>query len=430
MLLIKDGFVIDPKTGAEGKRDILTDGDRIVKIEPEIDERDIEGGVHVIDAMGCMVTPGLVDTHSHFRDPGQTHKEDIHTGSLAAAKGGYTSIVMMANTKPSIDSVPVLSDVLKRGSREKIHLYSAANVTLAMQGKERTDFAALKKAGAVVFTDDGKPITDASLLKDAMQAAKDLDMPISLHEEDPSFVTNPGVNAGGKAAASLGLTGADRKAEISLVERDLNLAVETGCKLCIQHISAAESVELVLQARKQNKDIHAEATPHHFSLTEDAVLSHGTLAKVNPPLRLESDREAILDGIADGTIDIIATDHAPHAKAEKAQEFTKAPSGMIGLETALSLAIAQIVRPGILTLEKMLPLLTVNPAAFYGLPAGSLAVGAPADLLVFDFGRSWTVSEHFASKSQNSPFIGQSLPGVVLCTIAGGRIAYQNEDFR
>ena len=430
MLLIKDGFVIDPKTGTEGKRDILTDGDRIVKIEPEIDERNIEGGVHVIDAMGCMVTPGLVDTHSHFRDPGQTHKEDIHTGSLAAAKGGYTSIVMMANTKPSIDSVPVLSDVLKRGSREKIHLYSAANVTLAMQGKERTDFAALKKAGAVVFTDDGKPITDAALLKDAMQAAKALDMPVSLHEEDPAFVTNPGVNAGGKAAASLGLAGADRKAEVTLVDRDLNLAVETGCKLCIQHISAAESVELVRQARKQNKDIHAEATPHHFSLTEDAVLSHGTLAKVNPPLRLESDREAILDGIADGTIDIIATDHAPHAKDEKAQEFTKAPSGMIGLETALSLAIAQIVRPGILTLEKMLPLLTVNPAAFYGLPAGSLAVGAPADLLVFDFGRSWTVSEHFASKSQNSPFIGQSLPGVVLCTIAGGRIAYQNEDFR
>lgn len=427
MLLIKDGFMIDPKSGVEGKKDILTNGGRIVRIEDEIDKASVDGFVDVLNAMGCIVAPGLVDTHSHFRDPGLTHKEDLHTGSLAAAKGGYASIVMMANTKPPIDSVEVLTDVLTRGKKEKIHLYSAANVTRGMRGKERTDFDALKKAGAVVFTDDGKPITDAVLLKDAMQAAKDLDMPISLHEEDPAYVTNPGVNAGGEAAKSLGLTGADRKAEISLIERDCDLAIQTGVKLCIQHISTAEGVELVRQARKESPNIHAEATPQHFSLTEDAVISQGTLAKVNPPLRLESDRQAILDGIADGTIDIIATDHAPHSKEEKSQEFTKAPSGMIGLETALSLSLAQIVKPGVLSLEKMLALLTCNPAGFYQLPAGSLEVGGPADILVFDSGHSWIVDEKFASKASNSPFIGHSLPGLVLYTIAGGKIAYQNE---
>ncbi len=430
MILIQGGTVIDPKTRLHAKKDILIHEGNILKISDTIFDATAPGaalpGTTVIDATGCIVAPGLIDTHSHFRDPGFTEKEDIHTGSLAAAKGGYTSIVMMANTKPAIDCPDVLQDVLSRGEQEAIHVYSAANVTEGMEGEIRSDLVSLKEAGAVVFTDDGKPITDDALLLGALKLAKKIDMPISLHEEDPKYVTEAGVNAGGAAAASLGLTGADRRAESSMIERDVKLAIETGAKLLIQHISSAEGVELVRQARLQNPQIHAEATPHHFSLTEEAVISKGTLAKVNPPIRLESDRLAIIEGLRDGTIDIIATDHAPHTAAQKAQEFTKAPSGMIGLETALSLSLKNLVQPGYLTMDQMLAALTCNPADYYHLPAGTIKEGATADLVIFHPEETWTVTEgDFASKSSNSPFIGETLPGVIYATIAGGKIAYR-----
>ena len=424
MLLIQNCRLVDPASHTDGMRDILLSDGLVKTIAPAGTLPVPEGGT-VIKACGAIAAPGLVDTHSHFRDPGFPKKEDIHTGSLSAAKGGYTSIIMMANTKPPIDSVPILSDVLARGEKEKIRIYSAANVTVGMQGEARTDFVSLKEAGAVVFTDDGRPITDASLLRSALKLARKLDMPVSLHEEDPAFVKEPGVNAGGKAAASLCLTGADRKAESSLVARDVKIAEEVGGKLLIQHIGSKEGVALVREAQKVNPLIQAEATPQHFSLTEDAVLQKGTLAKVNPPLRLEEDRQAILAGIADGTIRIIATDHAPHTRAEKSQTFPKAPSGMIGLETALSLGLKNLVRPGVLSLKQFLAMLTVNPAAYYKLPAGKIYEGGPADLLLFDPDKEWTVTDSFASRSSNSPFIGETLPGVVLYTICRGEIAYQ-----
>lgn len=422
MLLIQNCYMIDPASGTEGRRDILIDNGRFVKIEKHLMA---PAGASVLDASGMIACPGLIDTHSHFRDPGFTHKEDLSTGAQAAIAGGYTSIILMANTKPPVDSVEILRDILTRGRELPVHLYSCANVTLGMAGEKLSDLRALAQCGAAGFTDDGLPIMDPALLEEALRLAKALDLPVSLHEEDKRLISENGVNGGGKAAASLGLTGSPREAEATLIARDVEIAASLDAPLCIQHISTEEGVESVRRARAGHPCIHAEATPHHFSLTEDAVLSRGTLAKVNPPLRTERDRMAIIRGLMDGTIDIIATDHAPHTAQEKAAPFTKAPSGMIGLETALSLAIRSLVFPGYLTMMQMLACLTCNPADFYHLDAGRIEPGAPADLTIFDPDEEWIVPPLFASKSSNSPFIGEKLPGVVHYTIVDGEVVYR-----
>ena len=334
---------------------------------------------------------------------------------------------MMANTNPPIDNTKVLERVLEKCAKEKIHIYSAANVTLHMQGKELTDFEALKEAGAKVFTDDGVPVRNRLLLRSALLHAKALDMPVSLHEEDPSLISENGINGGGAAAAYYGIKGSPREAEITMIREDVQAAAQTGAALCIQHISTAEGVALVRHARQINPLIRAEATPHHFSLTEEAVIRCGALAKVNPPVRTEHDRMEIIRGLQDGTISFIATDHAPHTAAQKAvTPLWKAPSGMIGLETALSLSIRELVNPGFLTMMQLLRLLTWNPAEYYKLPAGSIEEDGPADLVIFDPQAQWTVPDHFASRSSNSPFIGETLPGIVRWTIADGEIVYKN----
>ena len=428
MLLIANGTIIDPGTKFEGKEGLLIGDDGTILGHAPHGELTASC---ILDASGCIVAPGLVDTHSHFRDPGFTYKEDLHTGSLAAAAGGYTTVILMANTNPPVDSVAILTDILTRGKREAIHIFSAANVTSGMSGREVNDLAALAHAGASVFTDDGKPILDEAVFRVALEKANALGIPVSLHEEDPRYIRENGINAGSKAALSLQITGSDRLAEISMVERDTRIAEELGARLLIQHISTKEGVDLVRRARAQNPRIHAEATPHHFSLTDDAVLTAGSLAKVNPPLRTEEDRLAIIHGLQDGTIDIIATDHAPHRAEEKSvTPLWKAPSGMIGLETALSLSIQKLVEPGYLSMMEMLALLTCNPANYYQLPAGTLASGACADIVIFDPTAHRTVTEDsFHSKSHNSPFIGEELPGVVRCTLASGRVIYQSDGF-
>lgn len=436
MLLIQNGLLIDPASQTEGRFDILTSGSRIARIAPQITEDEAfafsaspenktnDPVLMTIDAQGCIVAPGLVDTHSHFRDPGFTYKEDLHTGAAAAAKGGYTSVILMANTNPPVDNVETLTDILTRGRKTPVHIYSCSNVTAGMKGGKLADLMALSDAGAVGFTDDGKPVLKEEILRQALAIARETGKPVSLHEENPQYIGVNGVNEG-KASAYYGFRGSDRMAEISMVERDVQIAVEERAPLCIQHISTAQGVDLVRRARKLNPDIHAEATPHHFSLTEQAVIDKGTLARVNPPLRTEDDRMAIIRGLQDGTIDIIATDHAPHADYEKDRPIEKSVSGMIGLETALSLGIRELVNPGYLSMSDFLRCLTVNPARFYHLPAGRLYESGPADIVIFDPDKRWEVTEeNFASKSKNSPFIGEFLPGVVEETIVSGKIVY------
>lgn len=419
MLLIQNGYMIDPKSGREGKLDILTDGARILQIGKGLEK---PKSCEVIDAEGLLVAPGLVDVHVHFRDPGFPLKEDISSGAAAAARGGFTTVVMMANTKPPIDNLGTLQEVLEKGRGQAIHVLSCANVTMGMQGKELTPMEELMKAGAAGFTDDGVPLLEEQVARHAMERAAKLDTVLSFHEEDSSLIANNGINQG-KASEFFCIGGSPREAEIRLVERDLGLALETGAKINIQHISARESVELVRRAREKCGNIHAEATPHHFTLTEDAAIQYGALAKMNPPLREEEDRQAIIRGLVDGTIDIIATDHAPHTAQEKEKPITQAPSGIIGLETALALGITQLVEAGYLTMGKLLRLMSTNPADLYHLDAGYLAEGGPADILLIDTAAEF-VPERYASRSANTPFTGWKLRGKVVRTICAGRTVY------
>lgn len=421
MLLIKNGHIIDPESGLDADKDMLVQDGKIVEIG-DAGKLDITGVTETIDAAGCIVAPGLVDGHVHFRDPGQTYKEDILTGGAAAAKGGFTSVVMMGNTVPTMDNPETIKYAIEKGKQTGIKVYACGNVTMGMEGKVLTDMDALLDAGAVLFTDDGKPITNEENMRIACKKAKELGKVISLHEEDPQYITNNGVNS--DVAARMGLVGSPRKAEISMVDRDIKLAIETGADIVIQHISAGESVELIRQARKTHKNIHAEATPHHFTLTDEAVLKHGTLAKMNPPLRLESDRMAIIEGLKDGTIEMIATDHAPHSKEEKAKDLKSAPSGIIGLETSLSLGIRELVQPGYMTMSQMLWHMTAGVASVYDLDAGRIKKGGAADIVIFDPNATWVAGD-YASKATNTPFTGETMPGVVRYTICDGKVVYK-----
>ena len=445
MLLIKNGTIIDPVEGSEYKADILIKDGKIRKIAKKIEVSFIKSGearerkqdgkegqekareedaCRRIDAEGKLIAPGLIDVHVHFRDPGFTYKEDILSGARAAARGGYTGIVLMANTKPCVDNKETLSYILEKGKETGIRIETCANVTKGMQGKELVNMEELAEAGAAGFTDDGIPLLDKEIVREAMKKAAALHKPVSFHEENPAFIQNNGINKG-RASEYFGIGGSPREAETDLVRRDLALALETGAETVIQHISSKEAVELVRQAKKKGKNIHGEAAPHHFTLTEEAVIKKGTLAKMNPPLREEADRLAIIEGIKDGTLDLIATDHAPHGREEKEKPITEAPSGIIGLETALSLGIRELVNKGFLTMPELIMRMSASPAKLYGLPGGRLEEGKEADLVIFDKNTTWTVKE-FESKACNSPFIGEELPGVIEKTICGGRIVYEN----
>lgn len=426
MILIKGSRVLDPAGKTDSRADLIIENGVIREICPPdtLGERAEEEYERIIDGTGLVTAPGLVDVHVHFRDPGLTYKEDIHTGAAAAAKGGFTTVVCMANTKPIADNEETLRYVLEEGKKTGIHVLSCAAVSKGFKGEELTDMEGLLAAGAAGFTDDGIPLMDGPFVLKAMEEAARLDTVISFHEEDKSFIRENGINHGA-VSDQLGIYGSPSLAEDSLVARDCMIALETGARIDVQHISSGYSVELVRLAKRLGADVWAEVTPHHFTLTEEAVLEHGTLAKMNPPLRTELDRQMLIAGLKDGTIDLIATDHAPHSKEEKDKPLTEAPSGIIGLETALSLGIEQLVKPGHLSLLELMEKMSLNPARLYKLDCGHICVGAPADLVIFDENEIWT-ADQFASRASNTPFLGRTMTGKVKYTICGGKVVYQD----
>lgn len=422
MILIKNGRLVNPATNTDEVMDVAIENGKILKVEKGIEENGFE---KVIDATGKIVAPGLIDVHVHFRDPGFEHKEDLLTGSASAAKGGFTTVVCMANTKPVVDSVEVLNYVQNKAELVPINIVQAAAITKGFLGKELVDMKTLKEAGALGFTDDGLPINDTALVMKAMEMAKELDVPLSFHEEDPSLIGNPGVNAG-EVAKELGLVGAPNVAEDVMVARDCMMAMKTGAKVDIQHISSGNSVDMVRFAKQHGARVYAEASPHHFTLTEDAVREHKTFAKMNPPLRTAWDRDKIIEGLKDNTIEIIATDHAPHTTEEKTGEFQNCPSGIIGLETSLALGIMSLVNAGHLTYLQLMEKMSVKPAELYNLDTANISEGKPADIVIFDPNEKWVAGD-YASKAENTPFTGMEMTGKVKYTICNGRISYEDK---
>jgi dihydroorotase len=372
-----------------------------------------------------VVCPGLVDIHVHFRDPGFTYKEDIRTGSEAAARGGFTTVVCMANTKPVVDNEETLKYILDECRKSKINVLQTASITKGLRGEELTDMERLKKLGAAGFTDDGIPLTDGKTVLLAMKKVRSLDMPLSLHEEDPSYIGMAGINEG-EISEKLGVKGASHLAEDVMVSRDCILALSTGAKINIQHLSSGISVELIRWAKSKGANVTAEVSPHDFSMTEKDVIEHGANSKMNPPLRTEADRIKIIEGLKDDTIEIIATDHAPHSREEKEKGIEKAPSGIIGLETSLALGITNLVNKNHIELMKLIEKMTIKPARLYSLQSGFLKEGADADITIFNPVEKWIVKD-FSSKSSNSPFIGQELYGKVKFTICRGNIVYRDK---
>ena len=414
---------MDPGSGRQGKLDIRIRDGKIAAIGANLP---VQAAEKVISAANCIVSPGFVDIHVHFRDPGFTHKEDLASGSRAAAAGGFTSAVCLANTKPAIHSPKLVEEFYARAaSKAIINLYTVGSVTRDLAGQELTDFAALKEAGVVGYSDDGNPVEDSALMRQAMEKAGALGLPAITHCGQLSLVGDTIINEG-KVAEGLGIRGMPTIAEDIHVARDILLAKQTGQHVHIQHVSSATSIAMIRAAKAQGIKVTAEATPHHFSLTDEALLTQGANAKMNPPLRTRAHVAAVCQGLADGTLDVIATDHAPHTPEEKATGLIEAPCGIIGLETALGLTWTELVLPGILTPLPALAKLTSIPAAIMGLDKGTLAVGADADITIFDPSAQWEVQpEKFFSKSRNTPFGGRQLTGKVVATIVGGNLVFE-----
>lgn len=423
-LLIRGGHVIDPAQKLDAAHDVLLRDGKVAEIAPT---GKIRGGADkTFDARGLIVAPGLIDLHVHLREPGQSHKETIACGTAAAAAGGFTSICTMPNTSPVNDSVEITQWMQAPERGAVVNVFPIVAATVGSLGQQLTDFKALQRAGAVAVTDDGKPILEDGIMRDTLRAAAALNMPVIQHAEDTRVTKGCVMNAGA-TAVRLGLRGMPAEAEASVVERDIYLAGQTKAHLHVAHISTLVALKAVRRGKREHVRVTCEITPHHFVLTDEDIGDYSTHAKMNPPLRSEADREAMLAALADGGIDCIATDHAPHAAHEKNVEFDRAPFGITGLETALGLTITKLHLEKKVPLARIVELLTTNPAKLIGLTGrGTLAKGSIADVTIFDPKKRWTFeASKSLSKSKNTPFDGWHLTGKVVATIVGGEIRYQ-----
>lgn len=422
--LLKGARVIDPSQNTDTTSDVLIVDGRIAAVKDEIEISDAK----VIDLSGMIVTPGLIDIHVHFRDPGYEYKEDIESGSMSAAVGGFTAAACMPNTKPPIDNAALVQYVKSKASKAgKIKLLPIGCVSKGQEGKEIAEMGDMAQAGAVAFSDDGKPIADSALMRKAMVYASMFDKVIIDHCEDPFLFEGGQINEG-YISTLLGLAGIPAAAEEIMVARNILIAREMGTRVHIAHVSTEGSLRLIRQAKSEGVKVSCEVTPHHLTLTEKAVMGYDTNAKVNPPLRTQSDIDALLEGLKDGTIDAIATDHAPHHIDEKDLEFDKAAFGMVGLETALGVILTHVVKEGVLSLNAAIEKMTLGPAKVLGLDMGTLKIGAPADITVIDPNRVWTVDKNkFFSKGRNTPFDGWRLTGKAVLTMVDGRIVYSDD---
>ena len=434
-ILILHGRLIDPASGVDGERDVLVRGGRVAAVERRGGFKGVkanEMGSPVIDASGMIVAPGLVDVHVHLREPGQTYKESIATGTAAAAAGGFTSIVAMPNTVPVNDSVAGLEWMLDAARGAVVKVFAMPAATFGSMGEEITDFYELHRAGAVGFTDDGKPVLQDRVMREALVTAAKIGVPVSQHAEDTRLTGGCSMNAG-PVAFRLGLRGMTVEAEARIVERDIRLLRDIerqdGLRphLHVQHVSTAKAMSLIRAAKAEGLHVTCEVAPHHFTLTDEAIGDYDTNAKMNPPLRNDSDRLAMIAGLVDGTVDCIATDHAPHASFEKEQEFERAPNGITGLETALGLALRVLHQGQGMTLNRVIELMSAQPARVVALEGrGTLKVGSFADVVVFDPTAEWGFeAKRSRSKSKNTPFDGAEMVGRVMTTICEGRIAYR-----
>lgn len=422
-LLIRQGRLVDPVGGIGGVMDVLIEDGRVAVLGSDIREPD----ARAIDARGLVVCAGLVDMHVHLREPGFEYKETIATGCGAAAAGGFTAVACMPNTRPAVDCPERVAYVLDRAKAANgVHVLPIGAVSKGEAGTELTDAEALRAAGAVALSDDGMPVQNANLMRDALILAHRQNLTVLSHCEDADMVGNRAVNEG-RVSRQLRLDGRPAIAEEIMVMRDAMLAEETGAAVHICHISTAKSVGIVRRYKRKGVQITCETCPQYFTLTEDEILEKGPLARVNPPLRTRADVEGIVEGLKDGTIDAIATDHAPHSAEEKARPLTEAPSGMVGLETALAVSLTALYHTGEMGLSDILRKLTLNPACILRVPKGRLAVGGDGDVVIFDPEEKWTVDpERFASKGRNTPFAGRELRGRVKYTIVGGEVVYQD----
>jgi len=418
-ILIKDGWLINPKTGMNGIADVLINSGIIADLGTDLDSK----GCEVINAKGLHVIPGLVDAHCHLRDPGYEYKEDIETGTRSAAAGGFTSIACMPNTNPVIDNKAVVSYIMTKAKQEgSVNVFPIGAISKGLKGEELAEIGELKFAGAVAISDDGRPVKNGSLMKKAMQYASMFDIAVISHCEDQDL-SEDGMMNEGYMSTILGLRGIPSAAEEVMVARELILSEYTGMPIHIAHVSTALSVDLIRNAKKRGVRVTAETCPHYFSLTDKACEGFNTLAKVNPPLRGERDVAAIIEGLRDDTLDIIATDHAPHHEDEKNIEFELAANGIIGFETAFSLAYTHLVKTGILSLNDIVSKMSLKPSNLLGLNKGSIELGKAADITIIDSQAEYTVDlSEFQSKARNSPFGGHRLSGSVNYTIVGGKI--------